>query len=175
VCGRAAVGGGATAVPINKKRYSVIAGSLFSIFDDNSDGELSKKEWKKHMKQFDTTGEAEISDQLVDIIFDEYGAKDAEKMTKDTFCGLLKDLDSKPSENTNEVSDEDLKTAFKMIDTNNDEQIQFQELWNFLQLVDKTLTEEFVRKLFKEADSNNDGHIDREEFKIIMNKNFGLD
>lgn len=62
----------------------------------------------------------------------------------------------------------ELKTAFDMIDTNNDGYISVLELKALLAKVNQLMTDDEIGVIMDQFDLNNDGELDFQEFQKLM-------
>ena len=66
--------------------------------------------------------------------------------------------------------EEELKSAFNLMDLDHNGYITKDELAESLKAMGHNMSAEEVEQLIKEADLNGDGKVDFEEFKAIMRK-----
>ena len=64
--------------------------------------------------------------------------------------------------------EEELRQAFKVFDRDGNGLISAAELKHVMANLGDKLTDDEVRELIKEGDLDKDGHIDYEEFKLMM-------
>ena len=137
--------------------------SAFKRFDTNGDGALSKDELSAAMK---SSGES-YSDIEVDAIFSLGDVDGDGEITLEEFVALMSpsaaQIVQKISKNFRNL--EDVKEAFKQIDTNNDGLLSKEEM---MSSVGNKFDMEEVNAIFELGDVNGDGEIDIAEFIGIM-------
>jgi len=135
--------------------------AAFKLFDRNGDGALSKDELASAMK---SSGES-YSDIEVNAIFSLGDIDGDGEITLEEFVGLMSpsatQVVNKLRKNFKNLND--VKSAFKKIDTNNDGLLSKNEMMN----AGKFDIEE-VNAIFDLGDVNNDGEIDMGEFIGVL-------
>ncbi len=127
---------------------------IFSAMDENNDGMLSKEEISKgYEKHFGV----QIEDEEVDKIFDAIDTDGSGAIDYSEF--LMATMNESQL-----LSKENLKRAFKMFDKDNSGTISRDEIREAL----GDMEEEIAEKIISEVDVNNDGEISFEEFETMM-------
>lgn len=133
--------------------------NLFKLLDSNNDGVLSKEELKKGFLE----NKLEISDLEVSTIIKNIDNNNNSNIDYSEFIMAAISRDSILN------NEERLKNCFHLIDSDRNGKISKDELIEIFmrkQQIDKKLIEDLINPL----DTNQDGHLDYEEFKVIIKK-----
>ncbi|GBG92905.1 hypothetical protein CBR_g57709 [Chara braunii] len=129
----------------------------FSLFDRDRDGSISTKEVGTVMRALGLNPtEADLSDMVK-----MYGDQGKTALNCDDFLDLM-------SKNLKEQSEDDLKSAFRVFDKDNDGLIAADELRHIMTSLGEVLSAEEVDEMMKEADGKGTGQIQYEDFVKIM-------
>merc|ERR1719239_1180851 len=132
------------------------AQQLFKILDKNGDGMISMEEMRNCGQQF-SAKEIDAIFALGDINND--GEIDVSEFVA-VMCPSASTVVARMSKGFKTL--EEVKSAFKKLDTNNDGQISKSEMSS------AGLNDQEVNAIFSLGDSNNDGEIDLQEFITVM-------
>ena len=129
---------------------------LFSMFDTDEDGIITKQEALKVAKGM---GYQVSMNDIESIINSSNALDDKTKIKKENLINGLKDLNCISDEECNEV-----KEAFGFFDYNKDGKISMKEFKYILLKLGEELNEEQVEEIFKTIDADKDGYLDYNEF-----------
>jgi len=133
-----------------------IFNDLFSMFDTDEDGIITKEEALKVAKGM---GYSVAMYDIDSIINSSDALEDKTKIKKQDLFNGLKDLNCISDEECNEV-----KEAFGFFDYNKDGKISIKEFKYILLKLGEELNEEQVEEIFKTIDADKDGYLDYNEF-----------
>ena len=133
-----------------------IFNDLFSMFDTDEDGIITKEEALKVAKGM---GYSVAMNDIDSIINSSDALEDKTKIKKQDLFNGLKDLNCISDEECNEV-----KEAFGFFDYNKDGKISIKEFKYILLKLGEELNEEQVEEIFKTIDADKDGYLDYNEF-----------
>ncbi|XP_060551866.1 uncharacterized protein LOC132713333 [Ruditapes philippinarum] len=127
----------------------------FSALDENGDGKISKQEIARAYKLagFKPT-KTDLDEIVVEHDENDDGYIDFAEFFKAMRVKMI----------TNDFEEERLKTAFRVLDTNQDGFIARDELRHAISTSGDPLTEKEIDSLIKRADKNHDGKIDFNEY-----------
>lgn len=128
--------------------------TAFDLFDKNKDGHISAEELGNVLRAMgQTPTDQDIKDIIREADTDKNGSIEFEE---------FKTIISKKMKP--EISEDELREAFKVFDRDNSGKISVEELrWAMANLGEK-MTNEQIDDMMKVADKNKDGHIDYSEF-----------
>jgi calcium-dependent protein kinase len=143
---------------LTKKEDTDVLRSIFIEFDENGDGRLSKDELINGLNLVLSPEESEKEvNRIMNIIdVDGNGFIEYEEFLRAT-------LDKKKI-----LTDENLRTAFRLYDIKNRNRINAKELGIVLGGGNTDVDENVWKELIDEADLNKDGEIDFEDFSKLM-------
>jgi len=143
---------------LTKKEDTDVLRSIFIEFDENGDGRLSKDELIQGLNLVLSPEESEKEvNRIMNIIdVDGNGFIEYEEFLRAT-------LDKKKI-----LTDENLRTAFRLYDIKNRNRINAKELGIVLGGGNTDVDENVWKELIDEADLNKDGEIDFEDFSKLM-------
>ena len=144
-----------------RKDQSEHLAELFRSMDEDGDGKLSKEELLKAYSQVMPPDQAEFE---VENIFNHVDVD---------FSGYIDytEFIMASVESNTMICNQNLETAFKEFDRDNNGKISAHELREIFESSSE-VPENIWRELLMEADTNGDGEIDLEEFKVLMIKLF---
>eukprot|EP00244_Chara_vulgaris_P010646 TRINITY_DN4971_c0_g1_i1.p2 TRINITY_DN4971_c0_g1~~TRINITY_DN4971_c0_g1_i1.p2 ORF type:complete len:148 (+),score=41.55 TRINITY_DN4971_c0_g1_i1:343-786(+) len=129
----------------------------FSLFDRDRDGSILCKEVGTVMRALGLNPtEADLADMVK-----MYADQGKTALNCDDFLDLM-------SKNLKEQSEDELKSAFKVFDKDNDGLIAADELRHIMTSLGEVLSAEEVDEMMKEADAKGTGQIQYEDFVKIM-------
>ena len=132
----------------------------FNIFDDNSDGSISKDKLLlllTSLKQYPTEKEY---NKLIESI----GMSGANKINFNQFLMMM----AKRTQNIQINEENYLRKLFNLMDRNNNGRISIHEIRYIVTHSNENISEQEIEFLIKEADSDGDGLISFDEFLIFM-------
>ncbi|ODQ67419.1 calmodulin [Nadsonia fulvescens var. elongata DSM 6958] len=130
----------------------------FSLFDKNSDGQITSKELGTVMRSLgQNPSESELADMINEVDADGDGTIDFPEFLT-MMARKMKDTDS----------EEEIREAFKVFDRDNSGSISAQELKHVMTSIGEKLTDEEIEEMIREADKDGDGCIDYNEFVQLM-------
>lgn len=134
---------------------------IFSVFDKDNNGVISRREFHKGMKMI----KSDITLEEIDKFFDTLDYDDSKKVNYTEF--IAASINKKIFDNK-----EKLLEIFESLDTSKDGKISYIEFRKFIH-DNKSVKEEFFdfKEEFRKIDQNEDGTIDKEEFLQILKLN----
>jgi len=147
---------------ISKSEQERLA-KIFKALDDNGDGKLSKIEilsgYEEHFGKH-------LDEDELDRLFDSVD------IDKSGFIDYSEFIMATMNEKKN-VSEDKLRSAFKIFDQDGNGTITHQEIKSVLG-ASSAISDEAVDEIIKQVDKNNDGEIQFEEFcELMKNLNLG--
>jgi len=124
----------------------------FSLYDTNSDGNITRDELNKVMRCF----KPDLSDEEVDRIFE---VVDKDQNGSIDFPEFLKMMDT--------MEPDTLTAAFDLFDQDGDGQITEDEIVVALASLGEAVTEDQVKQIMQEVDIDGDGTISYAEFSQV--------
>jgi calcium-dependent protein kinase len=137
--------------------------SLFSLIDEDGNGQISRDEFRKGLQKYLNIKETDMEE--VERIFDIIDADRSGFIEYEEFTRAAIDK-------SKFVQDDKLKFAFRFFDKDNSGEITIDEIAQVFFKNERTRDEksEVLKKIIKEVDINGDGIISFEEFKTVMKK-----
>ena len=131
----------------------------FSVFDKNGDGTITTKELGTVLRNLgQNPTESELQDMISEVDVDGNGSIDFLEFLSWVLARKTNDTDA----------DGELVEAFKIFDRDGNGLISAAELRHILTKLGEKLSDKEVDEMLKEADKDGDGHINYEEFVIMM-------
>ena len=139
---------------------------LFKIFDVDSNGDITYKEFKKVMLKINSS----VSEASIDKLFTYMDKNDNGKITLEEFQKHFEEDDDKADRVIKKLNamlvknGMDSDRAFELFDRNHDGVIQFSEFKDVLRSFDSTLSDEDQKFLYKKLDIDANGKLSMGEF-----------
>ncbi|KAL8531111.1 hypothetical protein ACS0TY_007938 [Phlomoides rotata] len=136
---------------------------VFSMFDRNGDGKISRKELSESMEKLGVQiPEKELSQMIEKIDVDGDGCVDVEEFSE-LYTTIMKDENGGNEE-------EEMREAFKVFDQNGDGFITVEELRAVLASLGlkQGRTIEDCKRMIKKVDVDGDGMVNFDEFRQMM-------
>ncbi|XP_031486495.1 probable calcium-binding protein CML43 [Nymphaea colorata] len=150
---------------------------IFDSFDENGDGEISVDELRRAFGRLGLeTDRSELKEVVCSIMGMEANGSPLCSLDFDGFVALHRSIgdgffgSGGDGEGECETDESDLSEAFKVFDEDGDGVISAPELQSVLGKLGlgDGYEIEGVRQMIKSVDRNHDGHVDFQEFKIMM-------
>jgi len=133
------------------------------MFDKDGDGTVSLEEFKSVLKTFGLS-----DDQGGDLKAEELFRKN--DLNGNGSIDFSEFLMMTANQIDTSEAEEDIREAFKFIDTNGDGKISKNELRHVIGIVDPTLSQQEIDMMLAEADTDRDGDVSYEEFLSYVMK-----
>ena len=131
---------------------------IFTMFDKNSDGEISIEE----LYQVLMMAGKHRSKEKVEVMMKRVDRDGNGTVGYQEFINMMWDhMNSR-------LTEKEIDKAFEVMDTDLSGAISMQELQKAAKKTDIEVSDEQVEAIFKETDYNGDGNIDFEEFKKVL-------
>ena len=132
----------------------------FNIFDDNSDGSISKNKLHLLLKIF----KQKPSENEYINAFESLGIRNKKKINFNEFLMII----AKLTQNTKINEERYLKKLFDNMDRNKNGRISIHEIRYIVRNSNENISEEEIELLIKEVDTDGDGLISFDEFLVFM-------
>ena len=132
----------------------------FNIFDDNSDGSISKNKLHLLLKIF----KQKPSENEYINAFESLGIRNKKKMNFNEFLMII----AKLTQNTKINEQRYFQKLFDKMDRNKNGRISINEIRYIIRKSNENISEEEIELLIKEVDTDGDGLISFDEFLVFM-------